>query len=251
MARFTSWRVGAVVVAVGLLVAACSEGGGGSANSSTGGAVGTASNAAPTGIGGGSGSAAGSKTASKTAKASGSKSASRGNSSTPAHASSSSRHSGGGGSHSSSSAPPPDNGCRSSAPPLASDPSKASITVCKAVGLRTTSSDCPRSATPCAFVTITGHSFKPNESLVVAECRYKGEDADNYGLGDCNIKSVLTFAPAKTTKSDGSGHVGPITVPVVDAFKTVNCRTSQCLISVAVPLQSSAADNPHVLISFA
>jgi hypothetical protein len=100
-------------------------------------------------------------------------------------------------------------------------------------------------------VTITGHSFKPNESLVVAECRYKGENADNYGLADCNIKNVLTFAPAKTTRSDGSGNVGPVTVPIYDAFKSVHCTGGdQCLISVAVPLQSSAADNPHVLLSF-
>jgi hypothetical protein len=76
------------------------------------------------------------------------------------------------------------------------------------------------------------------------------EDAGSYALSDCNIRNLLTFAPARTTRSDGSGNVGPIIVHVDEAFKKINCRTDQCLISVAVPVQKSSLDNPHVLISF-
>lgn len=239
MASYTSWRAGAVVLAAGMLVAACS--GGGSGNSSTDStAVG-----APTGISGGSTSAHGSKSASKSATKSSSRTPSHGATTAHGSASSSSHHGGGGHSsstpaqHTISEPPPADNGCRSSAAPAPSDPSKASITVCKAVGLHDGDT-----------ITVTGHSFKPNESLIVTECHYLGEDATNYGLSQCNIGNILNFKPAKTTKSDAAGKVGPITLVVAEKFKQIDCSSEQCLISVAVPIQNSAADNPHVLIKF-
>ena len=242
MTRFTSWRAGAVVVATGLLVAACSGGGGGSSSGDST-AIG-----APTGISGTSSSVHASKSASKSAT----KSASH----KPTHAASSSTRSSssaphGGGGHSSSShpaggvtstisePPPKTNGCASSAPPKPTDVSKASITVCPAVGLHTGDT-----------VTITGHSFKANESLIVTECHYLGENADNYALSQCNIGNILNFKPSKTTKSDASGKVGPVTLVVAEQFKRIDCSSEPCLISVAVPLQNSAADNPHVLIKF-
>jgi hypothetical protein len=245
MAKFTSWRVGAVTVAAGLLVAACSGGGGGgSGDTGSGGAVGTASNAAPSGIAGGSTSASGSKSASKSAKASGSRSASHSGPSTPAHASSSSRHAGGGGGggSSSSSSAPVDNGCRSSAPPKASDPSKASITVCKGTGL-----------SDGQTVTITGDHFKPNEGLLFMQCDYKGESANNYGGSDCNINVLEVLNPkCKTscTSSDSSGHVGPLKLTLKVKFKKIDCSSQQCMVTVAQPVQKDNADNPHVVITF-
>jgi hypothetical protein len=222
-----------------MLVAACSGGGGSSSGDST--AIG-----APTGISGSSASAHGSKSASKSATRSGSHTPSHGASTTSGAASSSTHHSsGGGGSHSSSpaaqhsSTKPVDNGCRSSAPPAPSDPSKASITVCPAIGLHSGDT-----------VTITGHSFKANESLIVTECHYLGESADNYALSQCNIGNILNFKPSKTTKSDASGNVGPVTLVVAEQFKRIDCSSEPCLISVAVPIQNSAADNPHVIIKF-
>ena len=238
MAKSTALRAGAMALATGLLVAACSGGSGGAGPVDSNVLPGS-SNAAPTGIAGASGSAHGSASNSKSAKASGSQTASHGSSTTPAHGASSSSHHGGGGGHTSSSAPPPDNGCRSSAPPLSSDPSKASITVCKAVNLSSSQ-----------VLTITGHSFKPNEALLATQCRYLGENADNYGLSDCNIGNIITFKPAVTTRSDGNGNVGPIQLTVKSSFKHVDCTKVQCLISVAVPVQKSSLDNPHVLIYF-
>jgi hypothetical protein len=99
-------------------------------------------------------------------------------------------------------------------------------------------------------VTITGHSFKANERLLAVECRYLGENADNYGLSDCDISNLLSFKPGVTTKSDAHGNVGPISITLAKKFKHIDCVSDQCLISVAVPLQSSAADNPHVLVYF-
>jgi hypothetical protein len=232
----TSWRAGAIMLAAGMLVAACSGGSGGPGP--------VDSNLLPTGIAGGTSGAHGSKSASGSGKASGSHTASRGASTSGGSSSTSSHHGGGGhtsttAGHPSTSSKPVDNGCRSSAPPKPSDVSKASITVCPAIGLSGGDS-----------VTITGHSFKPNESLIATQCHYLGENANNYALSQCNIGNILNFKPARTTKSDASGNVGPVTLVVQEKFKKIDCSAVQCLISVAVPIQNGAADNPHVLISF-
>jgi hypothetical protein len=102
-------------------------------------------------------------------------------------------------------------------------------------------------------VKVTGDHFHPKyagkpEGLLVMECHYKGEAADNYGPNDCTI-NILNLAPNSTSvRSDGT--FGPFTLTVHVKFKSVNCANVQCMVTAAQPIQSEAADNPHALISF-
>lgn len=108
---------------------------------------------------------------------------------------------------------------------------------------------CPgRSLADGTQLTITGHRFKPNENLLYMQCDYKGENANNYGLSDCNINGLKL--QANGTKSDANGDVGPLHLTVRKTFKSIDCSHVQCMVTVAVPLQSSTADNPHALIYF-
>jgi hypothetical protein len=93
---------------------------------------------------------------------------------------------------------------------------------------------------------ITGDHFKPNENLLYMECRYKGEDANNYSANDCTV--VLTKLGQSSTKSDSNGNLGPVYLNAAEHFKNVDC--GQCMVTVAVPIQKSDADNPHALIYF-
>ncbi|HKC27706.1 MAG TPA: hypothetical protein VKB75_06810 [Jatrophihabitans sp.] len=97
-------------------------------------------------------------------------------------------------------------------------------------------------------MTITGHGFKPNENLLFMQCDYKGEDANNYGPSDCNL-NIVHLQP-NSTKSDASGNVGPLHLIARKAFKSIDCSHQQCMVTVAVPIQRSNADNPHALIYF-
>jgi hypothetical protein len=127
--------------------------------------------------------------------------------------------------------------CTSAAPPKASDPSKAVITVCPGRGLHDGQQ-----------VTITGRHFKPNENLIYTECEYLGENANNYGPSNCTI-NILNLA-ATSTKSDASGNVGPISFTVKSKIRGWDCTQKPCMVSVAVPIQNGNADNPHALLYF-
>jgi hypothetical protein len=127
--------------------------------------------------------------------------------------------------------------------------SKASITVCPAIGLHDGDT-----------VTITGSHFHPiylkkPEGLLYMQCDYKGENSNNYGSADCNIKILKLDPNAAQVRSDGT--VGPLYLKVFTSFrsktlgaKRMDCTVAQCMVTVAQPVQSDDADNPHVVIRF-
>jgi len=101
-------------------------------------------------------------------------------------------------------------------------------------------------------VTVEGFGFKPNTSLVVAQCRDRGLDT---GPGDCNVHvNLLTgsYGAAKKVTSDANGHVAPVRLVVAKTFKTVNCGTERCLVAISEPtLRPDPADEGDMYIHFA
>ena len=102
-------------------------------------------------------------------------------------------------------------------------------------------------------VKVTGDHFHPTykgspEGLLVMECDYKGEAAANYGPNDCDI-NILNLAP-NSTQANPDGTVSAFLLTVKLKFKSIDCSRQQCMVTVAQPLQSETADNPHALISF-
>jgi hypothetical protein len=102
-------------------------------------------------------------------------------------------------------------------------------------------------------VTVTGDHFHPTyqgkpEGLLVMQCDYKGEAASDYGPNDCNI-NVLNLA-ANSTQANPDGTVSAYQLTVRTKFKKIDCTKQQCMVTVAQPIQSGSADNPHALIYF-
>jgi hypothetical protein len=97
-------------------------------------------------------------------------------------------------------------------------------------------------------VTVEGFGFAPNTMLAVAECRDRGADTN---LSDCNINSVITYAPGKRVRSDANGHVGPLQLVVAKSFKSVNCAAEKCLVAISEPrLDPDPSDEGDQYIKF-
>ena len=109
---------------------------------------------------------------------------------------------------------------------------------------------CPHSALRDGqTVTVEGWGFKPNTQLAVAECRDRGNDTN---LSDCNIDSVITYAPGAKVTSDAHGHIGPLRIVLKKSFKDVDCGTESCLVAVSEPtLSPDPSDEGDVHLRFA
>jgi hypothetical protein len=141
------------------------------------------------------------------------------------HTSSAPSGGGGGGGHSHTSGPP------------AHQPSGPTVSVSPHTALRDGQT-----------VTVEGFGFAPNTLLAVAECRDRGTDTN---LSDCNINSVITYAPGKRVRSDANGHVGPLQLGVSKSFKSVDCATERCLVAISEPrLDPDPADEGDQYIKF-
>jgi hypothetical protein len=97
-------------------------------------------------------------------------------------------------------------------------------------------------------VTVEGFHFKPNTTLVIAQCRDAGTSTN---LPDCNINNVITYAPGARVTSDASGHVGPLQITVRKTFKSVNCGAESCLVAISEPaVDPNPNDEGDVHLSF-